>query len=187
MSKLQIDSEGKIALICEGNTERNILTILLDSEKLVFKREHLVEEDLIPHRFKQAKKLEREILSMNYKKLYLIFVQDNDNMPKINRLYLEKIFKTVKVITTPEIEMLMVHHFGLYQKYAKLSKSKWKKPSEFIASEMNMTTSKVKSKSFIEATFDPNSLIKAIKAYSSKSPKKYNSKNNIELVDILID
>ena len=36
-----------IACICEGGAERAILDLLLDSHKLIFKREELIEEEVL--------------------------------------------------------------------------------------------------------------------------------------------
>ena len=47
-----------IACICEGGAERAILDLLLDSHKLIFKREELIEEEVL--RCRSVKNLKKD-------------------------------------------------------------------------------------------------------------------------------
>lgn len=49
-----------IACICEGGAERAILDLLLDSHKLIFKREELIEEEVL--RCRSGKEFEKRYL-----------------------------------------------------------------------------------------------------------------------------
>ena len=131
-----------------------------------------------------AKKLENEILSMQFEdELMLLLVQDNSNQPKISSMYAQKIDETVMVITTPEIEMLLIHHLGYYHDYARLKTVKKEKPSKYIAEKIGVRPSKVKSKEYIQKVFTADTLMIAIKKYSLNSAHRF--KGTFELVDLL--
>lgn len=46
--KVNISSSSLIACICEGGAETAIMDILLDNDLLIFKREQLLEESVLP-------------------------------------------------------------------------------------------------------------------------------------------
>ena len=189
MSNYQMNENTLILVGCEGNSEKYYMEILLEADKLVFSKTDLFEEEILEKTFNQklGKYLESSVLSMDFgtRDVHLLLIQDNDVSLKIKALYKEKLNMIVKVITTPEIEMLAIHHFGLFQKYTNQKKSNWRKPSKFLADELGMKTSRIKSKQFIKATFDGDCLVTAIKAYASKNKQKYKGKDDIRLVDIL--
>ncbi|MBM7709241.1 hypothetical protein [Enterococcus lemanii] len=181
-------SNRYIALICEGNSEKYYLKILLDHNKLKINRDDLLTNDILPIDARKSDIFQKRYLTMNYDKELVIFlVQDNDNaMRKIKSPYQEKIKATYYFLTTPEIEMLLIHHYGLYQEFQKVKSGKEKqKPSIFLATHLNEKASILKSKGYIESTFsNPNDLVEAIRAYSQKSPKRKKS-NQLGLVDLL--
>ena len=64
------------------------------------------------------------------------------------------------VITAPEIEMLIIHSEGAYERF----KRSGKKPSEFCKSDLRMHN--VKSYDFVKDYFsNPQTLVNAIKEY----------------------
>lgn len=66
----------------------------------------------------------------------------------------------INVITAPEIEMLIIHSEGAYDKF----KRSGKKPSEFCKTDLRMHD--VKSYDFVKDYFsNPQTLISAIKEY----------------------
>lgn len=174
--------ERYLAVICEGNAEINYLNILLADDKLIFSKEELLGEKLLP---RNVKKFVENYLHMQYEKpLILLLVQDNNDTFKIPKPYDEKIKDVFKVITTPEIEMVMIHHFGYYDEFNKVKSGRnKKKPCEFLAEKFKVKTSKIKSKGFINKTFTPASLAAAIQLYTEKSPKR--NKEAFELIDLL--
>ncbi len=160
----------------------------MNHDKLKINRADLLTNDILPIDAKKSDIFQKRYLTMNYDKELVIFlIQDNDNaMRKIKSPYQEKIKATYYFLTTPEIEMLLIHHHGLNQEFQKVKSGKDKqKPSIFLATHLSKKTSALKSKEYIEATFsNPNDLVKAIRAYSEKSPKRKQS-NQLELVDLL--
>lgn len=178
-------SESIVALICEGNSEKNYLNILLDDNRLTIQRSDLLTNDILPMECKKADVFQRRFLTMDYNKpLVLFLVQDNDKMmKKIRAPYGEKIKATYFFLTTPEIEMLLICHFNLYNEFQKVKSTQ--KPSAFLAKSLKKKVSFIKSKEFIENTFtNSQDLVNAIKEYSSKSPKR-EKKNHLELVELL--
>lgn len=52
------------AVICEGTAEEAIMDILLDNERLIFKREEILEEEVI--RCREGKKFEQKYLRKGF-------------------------------------------------------------------------------------------------------------------------
>ncbi|EOY5022160.1 hypothetical protein ACP3DM_001098 [Enterococcus faecium] len=180
--------ESIVAIICEGNSEKYYINILLENDLLIINKEDILTEAVLPVKYKKANIFQEHFLTMTHEKPISIFlIQDSDvEMKAIKEPYRSKVCGTYFFITSPEIEMLMVHHFNMYDDFIKV-KSK-KKPCEFLAGKLKVTTSKLKSKQFIEATFcNPQNLVEAIKKYSEKSPYKNrkNKKNRYQLIDLI--
>lgn len=77
----------------------------------------------------------------------------------LSKAYAHKI-DVVNVITAPEIEMLLIHNEGAYERF----KRSGKKPSEFCKIDLRMHD--VKSYDFVKEYFrNPETLVKAIKEY----------------------
>jgi DNA-binding LytR/AlgR family response regulator len=72
---------------------------------------------------------------------------------------------TYLAITAPEIEMLMIHSLGMYQEYNKYHK----KPSIFLAEQLKVKTSEIKSYPYICKFYENHDLVNAIKAHKQKS------------------
>ncbi len=68
--KVSIPSSSLIACICEGGAETAIMDILLDNDLLVFNREQMIEESVLPRM--SVKKFERRYLRMAYDQKILI-------------------------------------------------------------------------------------------------------------------
>ena len=120
-----------IACICEGSAETAIIDVLVDNNLLIFTREDMLEENVI--RCRSAK---------TFEKAY------------------EKKVDVINVITAPEIEMLIIHNEGAYERF----KRSGKKPSEFCKADLRMHN--VKSYDFVKDYFsNPQTLVNAIKEY----------------------
>ncbi len=133
-------SNRYIALICEGNSEKHYLNILLNHNKLKINRADLLTNDILPMDAKKSDIFQKRYLTMNYDKALVIFlIQDNDNaMRKIKGPYQEKTKATYYFLTTPEIEMLLIHHYGLNQEFQKVKSGRDKqKPSIFLATHLS--------------------------------------------------
>ena len=95
------------ACICEGAAEHAIMDILLDNSLLVFKREELIEEEVI--RCRQGKKFEERYLRKGFNdKISIIRILDSrhENF-KLSKAYINKV-DVINIITAPEIEILIL-------------------------------------------------------------------------------
>ena len=78
---------------------------------------------------------------------------------RLSKAY-EKKVDVINVITAPEIEMLIIHSEGAYERF----KRSGKKPSEFCKPDLRMHN--VKSYDFVKDYFsNPLTLVNAIKEY----------------------
>ena len=174
---LDILKTSLIACICEGGAETVIMDILLDNGLLIFNREQLIDERVIPRT--SVKDFERCYLRRAYdQKIVILRIIDSRreefNLNKVYRCQVD----VINVITAPEIEMLIIA--GLNQ-YGAFCQSKTNKPSEYCKSILKMKN--VKSPSFIKKHFgDTNFLLKSIKEYHRVHKQ---SNNEIALFDLL--
>lgn len=147
------------ACICEGSAENAIMDILLDNNLLIFSREEMLEEEVI--RCREGKRFEEKYLRKGFMdKISVIRILDSrrENF-KISKAYEHKV-DVINVITAPEIEMLIIHNEGAYERF----KRSGKKPSEFCKADLRMHN--VKSYDFVKDYFsNPQTLVNAIKEY----------------------
>lgn len=119
-----------ILCLCEGKTERAIIDILLDNNKLKFSREALVLEKV--HLRMSGDKLISEFFQLDYDKELIIFrILDSRN----ENLRLKKPYNRYKVFnfyTAHEIELVFIHYDNLYKEFEK--KKSIVKASEFYKS-----------------------------------------------------
>ncbi len=155
------------ACICEGSAEEAIIDILLDNDLLIFKREEMLEEQVI--RCREGKRFEEKYLRKGFSgKISVIRILDSrrENF-KLSKAYQDKV-DVINVITAPEIEMLIIFAEDKYQEFKKSKK----KPSIFCKEDLKM--SNVKSYDYVRDYFaDARALVAAIKKYNeiSKVPK----------------
>ena len=177
--KVNISSSSLIACICEGGAETAIMDILLDNDLLIFKREQLLEESVLPRT--SVKEFERRYLRMAFdQKIIILRVIDSRgeefNLSKAYRCQVE----IINVITAPEIEMLII---ASQKKYDEYKRSGVKKPSDYCKNVLGIKN--VKSPKYIKEYFsDPDYLIDSIKEYNRKKKKK---NNEASLYDLLKD
>lgn len=155
------------ACICEGSAEEAIIDILVDNDLLIFTREEMLEERVL--RCRNARTFEERYLRKRFDdRISVIRILDSRREEfRLSKAYQQKI-DVINIITSPEIEMLIIHAEGAYDRF----RHSEKKPSEFCKSDLRMHD--VKSYDFVKNYFsDPQVLIKAIKEYrrTSKIPK----------------
>ena len=166
------------ACICEGSAEKAIMNILLDNDLLIFKREELLEEEVLSCR--SVKNFEERYLRKTFvDKISVIRILDSrkENF-KLSKAYENKI-DVVNIITAPEIEILAIIK---EDKYLDFKKSKLK-PSDYCKQILKM--SDVKSyNSVIDYFSDVDSLLDAMQQYKQVSnlPKR-----ELSLIDLLAD
>ncbi|WP_026656022.1 hypothetical protein [Butyrivibrio sp. AE3003] len=175
--KVNISSSSLIACICEGGAETAIMDILLDNDLLIFKREQLLEESVLPRT--SVKEFERRYLRMAFdQKIIILRVIDSRgeefNLSKAYRCQVE----IINVITAPEIEMLII---ASQKKYDEYKRSGVKKPSDYCKNVLGIKN--VKSPKYIKEYFsDPDYLIDSIKEYNRVHKQK---NNEASLYDLL--
>lgn len=147
------------ACICEGAAEAAIIDILVDNELLIFSRSEMLDERVI--RCRSAKRFEERYLRKGFdNQISVVRILDSRREEfRLSKAYAHKI-DVVNVVTAPEIEMLIIHNEGVYERF----KRSGKKPSDFCKIDLRMHD--VKSYDFVKAYFnDPEILVKAIKEY----------------------
>lgn len=175
--KVNISSSSLIACICEGGAETAIMDILLDNDLLIFKREQLLEESVLPRT--SVKEFERRYLRMAFdQKIIILRVIDSRgeefNLSKAYRCQVE----IINVIMAPEIEMLII---ASQKKYDEYKRSGVKKPSDYCKNVLGIKN--VKSPKYIKEYFsDPDYLIDSIKEYNRVHKQK---NNEASLYDLL--
>lgn len=164
------------ACICEGSAEKAIMNILLDNDLLIFKREELLEEEVLSCR--SAKNFEERYLRKTFDdKISVIRILDSrkENF-KLSKAYENKI-DVVNIITAPEIEILAIIKEG---KYLDFKKSKLK-PSDYCKQVLKIHN--IKNYDFVIDYFsDVDSLIAAMKQYKQISNLP---KGELSLIDLL--
>lgn len=181
---IDISSTDYVACICEGSSEMNILSLLLEADALIFSQPQLINDEILPPKYRVAKKFCDEYLTMDYgtSKIAVFVIQDRKNVSyKISSPYSNKITGPHIVVTAPEIEMLMIHSLNLYNEYKKSKGNP--KPSIFLAQHLREKTAKIKSTSYIRDFYKEHDLIEAIHIHKTKSAKL--TRRNVFLADIL--
>lgn len=176
-------SENIVACICEGNTEKYLISLLLEQDALVFNENQLL-DGILQGQYRNPDNFASQYLTMDYEgtKVVILIIQDGKSNYKIKQSYRRQVEEICLVVTSPEIEMLMVHSLGLYDSFQKVKS--FKKPSIFLAEHLGIKSSKLKSKTYIYQFFSDYSLINAIKEHAKKT--KGDSKHYL-LADLLKD
>lgn len=165
------------ACICEGAAEAAIIDVLLDNELLIFKREEMLDEDVI--RCRDGKTFETRYLRKGFNELIsVIRILDSrrENF-KLSKAYQDKV-DVINVITAPEIEMLIIFTENKYNEFKKSGK----KPSIFCKENLKM--SNVKSYDFVKNYFaNSEILVQAIKRYNTVSKVRKDEYTLLDLLD----
>lgn len=145
--RVEIPKSGIIACMCEGGAETVIMNMLIDNDQLIFNREQLIEESVLPRM--SVKEFQSRHLKFEYdQKLTVLRTIDSRsekfNLGKAYRCQVE----VINVITAPEIEMLIIVSLNKYEDFCR---SGIKKPSEYCKSILNIKN--VKSPKYIEKHF----------------------------------
>ena len=112
-------------------------------------------------RCRSAKRFEERYLRKGFdSQISVIRVLDSRREEfRLSKAYAHKI-DVINVITAPEIEMLIIHNEGAYERF----KRSGKKPSDFCKMDLRMHD--VKSYDFVKGYFcNPETLVNAIKEY----------------------
>ena len=168
-----------VACICEGGAETAIIDMLVDNDLLIFTRDHMLNEDVI--RCRSAKEFEQRYLRKGFEsKITVLRILDSHSEGfRLSPAYEQKV-DVIKVVTSPEIEMLLILAEGKYNDYIK--KASFMSPSTFCKQELKKKGN-IKSQEYVRNYFsDINILISAIREY--KRIKKL-KKGEVYLADLL--
>lgn len=152
-----------VACICEGSAEAAIIDILVDNNLLIFNRTNMLEESVI--RCRNGKTFEERYLRKDFNdRVSIIRILDSRKEGfRLSKAYKQKV-DIINVVTAPEIEMLIIHNEGVYDKFMHSRM----KPSEFCKCELGMLD--VKTYDFVKSYFaDPHTLVKSIMDYHKKA------------------
>lgn len=169
-----------VACICEGGAETAIIDMLVDNNLLVFTREQMLNEEVIHCR--SAKVFEQRYLRKEFKsKITVLRVLDSHSEGfRLSLAYEHKVDNIINVVTSPEIEMLLILAEDKYEEYMKKSSSM--SPSVFCKQVLKMKD-KIKSREFVREYFaDIDMLVSTIQEYKKKRILK---KGEIYLADLL--
>ena len=166
-----------IAVIVEGGAEAAILDILLDYDKLIFRRDDILEGRVL--RTRNARTFESTYLVNAFPKggivIYRILDSHKEEFRISNRY--RHITTVVNVVTAPEIEMLMILLEKKYEEY----KKRHFKPSEYCKTVLKMK--RCKEYSFVKEYYsDYEKLIASIEEYHMITSKK---KGELTLKELL--
>ena len=167
-----MDDQHIYACICEGGAERVIINKLLDENRLIFDRDNLLEQELL--RCRSAKDFEQKHLSKGFTKKITLFRINDSKREKFNlsAAYKDKV-DVENIITSPEIEMLVIIGENKYSDYQKYKSNM--KPSEYCKRVLHYP--EVKKERFLLKYFeDTDKLIAVIKEYSRLSHRNSNEK-----------
>lgn len=106
-----------VLCICEGNTERAIMDILLDNDMLVFSREQLVNGEVIKRT--AAQHLINDYLQFDYEKELLIFRILDSKREKFSLPKAYDRYRVFNFYTVNEIEMVFINYDNLYDEFQK--------------------------------------------------------------------
>ena len=168
-----------VACICEGGTESAIIDMLVDADKLIFSREEMLNEEVI--RCRNGKEFERRYLRKGFEsKITILRVLDSHSEGfRLSPAYKHKV-DIIKVVTSPEIEMLLILAEGKYDEYMK--KSSVMSPSIFCKQVLKLKGN-IKSQAYIKNYFsDIDFLIRTIREYKRVRALK---RGEVYLADLL--
>lgn len=172
-----ISNSDKIACICEGGAETAIMNILLDHNLLVFTRDQLIEESVLPRT--SVKEFERRYLRFAYDQKILILrvIDSRREAFKLSKPYQCQV-EVINVITAPEIEILIIASMGKYDEYCRSGISK---PSDYCKNVLKLKN--VKSPDFVAEYFEnPRFLVESIKEYHRVHKQKNNEASLYDLI-----
>ena len=99
--------DGYVACICEGANERSIIDMLLNHNKLSFDREQMLENKVLIR--KNIAEFQRRYLNFEYDKpVNVINIHDSRRERTSLGASYQEIVKVFNVITSPEIEILII-------------------------------------------------------------------------------
>lgn len=159
------------AILCEGSAEEAIIEILLENDALIIKKETLLSGKIFRERSIETF-LNKYLRTQLDEKVTIYRILDSKkqgyNLSNKLRKEFNGKFKIVDVITSPEIEVLIILSEGKYKEFLKVKSSN--SPSKFCKKILKLK--QVKRYNFVKQYFSNiDTLIRAIKQYYSIKQK----------------
>ncbi len=158
----------KYLILCEGSNELEIMRILIEHNKLVFGEDDLL--GLTPYHARQIDRsgqVQRELEMYPGRDVLVMRVGDVQNEAlRIPSSYREKIVKTEKYCTKPELEILLIISEGLLSDYEKVQSRQT--PKEYAKTHIRYGRKRYDNSSRFYRDYyglNPNALAKAILEY----------------------
>jgi len=179
---IDIASNNLVACICEGSSEKTIMSALLNNGLLRFSKEQLLSGELLGKKYRNSMYFQNDFLTLDYegREIVILVVQDRALPYVIKSPYSKKIKGIHSLLTKPEIEMLMIHAGGERAAYEKVKSSK--KPSLFLQEKHKIKGVELKSKKYIDKFYETHSLVDAINEHKRVTKAE---KDHYFLADIL--
>lgn len=170
-----------IACICEGGAERAIMDLLLDNHLLIFEREDLIDEEVLKCR--KGKEFEEKYLRKGFSEKITVYriLDSCSEKFKLSKAYKHKV-DVINIITSPEIEMLIICNEGKYEEFKKFTnKNAEEKPSTYCKSRLGYKD--VKKYEFIYEYFsEMNVLVNALHEYRRVTKQRGNQQTLYDLL-----
>mgnify|MGYP000092801043 CR=1 FL=1 len=179
------------AILCEGNAEEEVIEILLENDCLIISYNDLFYNEVL--RVRSAKKFCEKYLRTQLSEqvtIYRILDSKNENFKltkKLKTAYANKINCVKNVITSEEMEILIILAEGRYEDYQSWRggcRSSSRKPSDYC--KIVLRCGDVKEKGFYKSYFDDiEKLIEAIHLYNQKRNRTSGGEDVLALFDLL--
>lgn len=178
------------AILCEGNAEEEVMQILLENDCLIISNNDLFYNQVLKER--SAKKFCEKYLRTQLSEqvtIYRILDSKKENFKltkKLNTAYANRINCVKDVITSEEMEILIIHAEGQYEDYQRwrARRASSRKPSDYCKSELRF--SDVKKTGFYKSYFsDIRRLIEAIHLYNQTRNRTLDGEDKLTLFDLL--
>ena len=177
------------AILCEGNAEEEVMEILLENDCLIISYNELFYNEVL--RVRSAEKFCENYLRTELSEpvtIYRILDSKNENFKltkKLKKAYANKINRVKVVITSEEMEILIIHAEERYEHYQRWRAGRTNsKPSDYCKEELEF--SDVKKKGFYKIYFsDYRRLIEAIHLYNQTRKRTLGGEDKLTLFDLL--
>lgn len=185
----EIKKDSMLFVLCEGKCESAIFNLICKNFETVFPLDSLENDTIIIGQYYQnADKFSKAFLATDTEEcdIHIFVIQDSQQLKfNLKGIYEQKVSSVSYFITSPEIEMLMIHALDKYDDFqSEKRKNKKLKPNQFI--KINTKYKKPKSENTILEFYEEHSLEDALRKYKSKSQKR-DQDNVFFLSDLIIE
>jgi len=177
MQKNKLDFSNKLILcFYEGNAEKEILEILIENDKIIINEGNLYSRVL--HKRICVKNIERKYLNIDVDEEIVILrvIDSKKEQFNLSKPYSELYKKNYKIVTSPEIEILVIIMENDYSAFQKVKSNQ--KACEFCFK--NYGYNKSKKREYIRNKYSVDQIVNAIKFYN-----KQDTGNEYNLFDLL--